>query len=311
MDHLEDYKGLIETATSILNTRLETINKKLISLEKRAVSGSATIEIQDMNEERSRTENYLLICGQFSQVMNQLRPSSASTKDLPQSPDSTARRITSNGIEECRVSMAQTAARLENDMQDILDRMISSSSATAQEDTRYIAGLREDWMATRKCRDICLQADQQLKENIKVIDNPAENNGTMQFQVSNSQSTIFGKNRGYGDQSMTLGGYISDESIRKLSGEYLQMSVQKPTDGVSSTHLDTSSILDEARTVKVDSEAYNQLRTGSSNSVFPPEGSTDTGTRLADMSKSTTATAYRLLWTCVGRPLNLGTYIGR
>lgn len=97
----------------------------------------------------------------------------------------------------------------------------------AQEDTRDLAGLREGWKTARKCRDICLQADQQLKENISVIDNHATGNEPVQFLVSNGQKTIHGKNRGYGDQIKQIGGHLSDQSIQKISGDFLQMSVRR------------------------------------------------------------------------------------
>jgi hypothetical protein len=276
-------------------------------LVERTTSDSTTTELQNIKEERSSTQKYLLICGQLSKVINQLQPPLA--KDLPQVPDDIPERITSYGIEECRVSMEQTGARLENHMQNILDRMMSKSSATmTREDIKYLSGLREEWITARQCRDICLQADQHLKENIKVIDNHVEGNESVQLLVSNSQTTAYGKNRGYGDQTKIFG-YISDHAIRKVTGDFLQRSIQKPSEGLSSTHLDTSSISDEARKFKADTGAYNQLRTSSSNIVLPLEESTNTGTRPTDMNKSATATAYRLLWTCVGRPLNLGCYI--
>lgn len=125
--------------------------------------------------------------------------------------------------------MGQTAARLESHMQDVLDRMMSNSSGTmTQEDTRYLARLREEWATARKCRDICMQANQHLKENISVIDNHATGNKAVQLLVSNSQKTIHGKNRGYGDQIKQLGGHLSDESIQKVSGDFLQMIVHVP-----------------------------------------------------------------------------------
>jgi hypothetical protein len=117
--------------------------------------------------------------------------------------------------------------------------MISSSNATmTQENTKDLARLREEWETARKCRDICFQADQQLKENISVIDNHATGNEAVQFLVSNSQKTIHGKNRGYGDQIKQIGGHLSDQSIQKISGDFLQMSIQRPRHGTLSTNDD-------------------------------------------------------------------------
>jgi hypothetical protein len=200
-------------------------------------SSSATTELQSIEDERSSTQKCLWICAQFSKFIDQLQSSSA--KDLSQDPDNTPGRITSDGIRECKSSMEQTTARLERHMQDILDRMISSSNATmTQENTKDLARLREEWDTARKCRDICFQADQQLKENISVIDNHATGNEAVQFLVSNSQKTIHGKNRGYGDQIKQIGGHLSDQSIQKISGDFLQMSIQRPRHGTLSTNDD-------------------------------------------------------------------------
>ncbi|KAJ8113657.1 hypothetical protein OPT61_g4265 [Boeremia exigua] len=224
-DRLGDYKELIKTATNDLEARLEVIDERLQSLVERTASTSATTVLQSIRDERSSTQKCLLICAQFSKLINQIQSSSA--KDLPQGLNKIPEKITSDGIQECQVSMEQTAARLEGHMQEVLDRMISNSDATmAQEDIRYLERLREEWETARKCRDICFQANQRLNENISVIDNYATGNKAVQFLVSSNQKTIHGKNRGYGDHIRQVGGHLSDQSIQKLSGDFLQMEIQ-------------------------------------------------------------------------------------
>jgi hypothetical protein len=240
LERLGEYKKLIKTATSDLEARLETIDEKLQFLVDRAASSPATTEIQSIRDERSSTQKCLVICAQFAKLIDELQLSSA--KDAPHGSDNIPERITSDGIQECRSSMEQTAARLESHMQDVLDRMMSNSSVTmTQEDTRYLARLREEWATARKCRDICVQANQRLKENISVIDNHATGNKAVQLLVSNSQKTIHGKNRGYGDQIKQLGGHLSDESIQKVSGDFLQMMVHVPEHRASSPQVETTS----------------------------------------------------------------------
>jgi hypothetical protein len=200
-----------------------------------------------MKDERSSTQKCLLICTQFSKLIDQLQSSSA--KDLPQGSDNIPEKITSDGIQECKISMEQTAARLEVHMQDILDRMMFTSSANmTQEDTNYLTRLREEWKSARKCRDICFQADRHLKENVSVIDNHATGNEAVQFLVSNSQMTIHGKNRGYGDRIKQLGGHLSDQSIQKVSGDFLQMSIQRSGYGVQGDAISEASDANEGGT---------------------------------------------------------------
>ncbi|EOA90859.1 uncharacterized protein SETTUDRAFT_102238 [Exserohilum turcica Et28A] len=247
LERLGDYNDLITTATNDLEARLETIDERLQSLVERTTSSSATTELQSLEDERSSTQKCLLICAQFSKLIQQLQSSSA--RDLPQGLDSIPEKITSDGIRECKISMEQTTAKLEMHMQDILDRMMASSSVTmTQEDVRHLARLREEWKSTRKCRDICSQAEQHLKENVSVIDNYATGDEAVQFLVSNSQKTIHGKNRGYGDFIKQLGGHLSDQSIQKVSGDFLQMSIQRPGYGYPDDKVPEAKGIDERGT---------------------------------------------------------------
>lgn len=230
---------MVETTTSDLHARLETIDEKLQSLVDRTTSSSATPELQSILDEQSSTQKCLSICAQFSKLIEEVQSSSA--KDDARGSDSIPKRITSDGIEECRISMEQTTARLESHMQAVLDRITSESNATmTHDDTRYLARLREEWITARKCRDICIQADQHLKEEISIIDNHATGDKAVQMLVSNSQKTIHGKNRGYGDHIKQLGGHLSDESIQKVSGDFLQMTLHVTEESAYSNHADAS-----------------------------------------------------------------------
>jgi hypothetical protein len=225
-ERLEDYKDLIETATNDLEARLETIDEKLEALVARTATRSETPELRRIKDERSSTQKCLLICAQFSKLINQLQPTptAGTSRDAGTIPE----RITSDGIGECRISIEKATAKLEKHMQDTMDQMMFKSGATmTQEDASYLARLREEWTTARQCRDICTKAEQHLKDNISFIDNHATGDDAVQFLVSNSEKTIHGKNRGYGDQIRQLGGHLSDESIQKVSGDFLQMSIQR------------------------------------------------------------------------------------
>jgi hypothetical protein len=237
LERLEDYKVLIQTATNDLEARLEHIDEKLEALMARTVTSSETTELHRIKDERSSTQKCLLICAQFSKLIDQVQLEPA--EDPSRGSGFIPEKITSDGIQECKISVDQTTARLESHMQDILDQiMAKSGSAMTQEDTRYLTRLREEWKTARQCRDICSKADQNLKENISVIDNHATGNEALQFLVSNSQKTIHGKNRGYGDHIKQVGGHLSDQSIQKLSGDFLQMVVQRSGGREISAHDD-------------------------------------------------------------------------
>ncbi|KAL5374889.1 hypothetical protein PMIN06_012165 [Paraphaeosphaeria minitans] len=238
LERLEGYKNLIETATNDLEARLETIDEKLESLMTRTAISSETAELHRVKDERLSTQRCLQICAQLSELIDEVQPALAysASKD----PDATSEKITNDGIQQCRTSMEQTTARLERHMQEILDQMITKSAGTTKEDAEYLARLREEWSTARQCRDICSKADQHLQENISIIDNHATGDEAVQFLVSNSQKTIHGKNRGYGDYIKQLGGHLSDQSIQKVSGDFLQMSIQRSELKVSSARSDAS-----------------------------------------------------------------------
>jgi hypothetical protein len=225
-ERLEGYKDLIKTATDDLEARLENIDEKLEALMARTATRSESTELQQIKEERSSTQKCLLICAQFSKLIDQLQPTlkHGSSRDAHTIPD----QITSDSMRECKISMERAAAKLEKHMQDILDRTMSNSGTTmTQEDKNYLASLREEWTTARKLLDICTTADQNLKENISIIDNHATGDDAVQLLVSNSQKTIHGKNRGFGDQIRQLGGHLSDQSIQKVSGDFVQMSIHR------------------------------------------------------------------------------------
>ena len=193
----------------------------------RAATGIETTELQIIRDERSSTQKCLLICSQLSELIEKLKPTT--TGGSSRDGDAIPERITSDGIQKCKTSMEQTTAKLERHMQDILDRLASKTITTmTQDDAEYFARLREEWATARQCKEILSEADQHLKENISVVDNHATGDETVQLLVSNSQKTIHGKNRGYGFQIKQLGGHLSDESIQKVSGDFLQMSLRRP-----------------------------------------------------------------------------------
>jgi hypothetical protein len=219
---------LIETTTNDLEARLETIDEKLEALIARTAVGpeGEASDLQRIKDERSSTKKCLLVCAQFSKLIEQLQPTLA--YGTSQDPDAIPEKITSDGIEECRISIEKTTARLEGHMQEILDQMVSSSgTALTQDDASRLARLREEWESTRQCRDICHKMDLHMKNNISVIDNHVTGNDAVQFLVSNSQKTIHGKNHGFGDIIRQVGGHLNDESMQRMSSDFSQMNLRR------------------------------------------------------------------------------------
>ncbi len=169
------------------------------------------------------TQKCLQICAQLSDHINQIQLTSESIGSSPErlDPDTVPERLTINGLQECKKSLALTAAKLERHMKDLVDRLVTKSQAvaTSEEELVDLVRLREEWDTARQCIDICSKADLHLKENISTIDNYATGDA-VQFMVSTDGKTIHGKNRGLGWRTRQVGGHLSDVSLQQLSRDF-------------------------------------------------------------------------------------------
>lgn len=225
---LQAYRDLIKDATDDLEAHLESIDEKLEAIFARKVTDSDATELGHIKEERLSTQKCLQICAQLSEHIDQIdlrrtggsQSSFAELEDLPG-------RVTGEGLQQCKISLDHTTARLERHMQDLVDRwMAKSKTAMTQDEIADFTRLQEEWKTARQCIDICSKADYHLRENISIIDNHASGDETVQFLVSTKDKTIHGKNRGYGFRIRQVGGHLSDESLQQLSRDISRISVQ-------------------------------------------------------------------------------------
>ncbi|KAH6627223.1 hypothetical protein B0J18DRAFT_163767 [Chaetomium sp. MPI-SDFR-AT-0129] len=156
-------------------------------------------------------------------------------------------RVTSEGIQECKERLAVTAARLDKNMQELMERLVKKSKAAMsnEEEAEELAKLQADWESARECIGICSKADTNLNENISVIDNFATGDDAVQFLVSTDGKTIHAKNRGYGMRPRQLGGYLSDESLQQVSRDMSLVAFQNAVNGRSSMQDDLRQVSDE------------------------------------------------------------------
>ncbi|KAK3360697.1 hypothetical protein B0T25DRAFT_132767 [Lasiosphaeria hispida] len=219
-EKLEGHRDMIKVATANLEDRLEIIDAKLESIFQRTVSDSDedATELRQMKEERLSTQECLQICVQFSRHIDQIRvPPARRVQRSPGLVDPGA--VTSQAFQECKEKLNVTAAKLEENMQSLIDRLVKKSK-TAMSDEAEAAELAEiqaDWKSARECIGICSKADTNLNENITIIDNFATGDDAVQFLVSTNNKTIHGRNRGYGQRPRQLGGHLADESLQQVS----------------------------------------------------------------------------------------------
>ncbi|KAJ5201233.1 hypothetical protein N7449_006036 [Penicillium cf. viridicatum] len=220
-DSLESYKEMIETTTDDLETHLEGIDEKLENLIAKNTQNSNTNagEIQLM-EERLSTQKCLEICAQLSSHIDQIQQSRKSRDNSTDSLSSNnvPERVTNEGLQECKNSLINTAAKLENHLKILMDRIVTKSktSTASQEDIADLLRLQEEWETTRQCMHICSNAGIHLDGNASTIDNYATGDA-LQFMVSTNEKIIHGKNRGLGWRTRQVGGHLSDASLQQLS----------------------------------------------------------------------------------------------
>ena len=222
VESLRSYEELIETATDDLQARLESIDEKLEVILGQTVAESSPdpTELNLIKEERLSTQKCLQICAQLSEHISQIQLTaklSASALELGDL-DGVPERVTNEGLQECKNSLALTAAKLERHMKDLIDRLVTTSqtTTTSKDEVTDLARLRDEWETTRQCMDICSKADNHLKENVSVIDNFATGDA-VQFMVSTNGKILHGKNRGTGWKTRQVGGYLSDAAVMHLS----------------------------------------------------------------------------------------------
>ncbi|KAK9846782.1 hypothetical protein MYU51_000771 [Penicillium brevicompactum] len=227
-ESIGDYENLIQDAKEDLEARLERIDRKLehLVVHDAAQPEPDAAELQSLREERLSTEKCLQICAQLSSHIDQIQLISDETNKSrgSTSADISSETLTNEGLQDCKNSLAVTAAKLENHMRDIMDRLLvkSKTAISSDEEAQDLSRLRDEWETARQCLDICSRADDHLKENVSVIENYGTGDA-LQFMVSANGKVLHGKNRGVGWRSRQVGGYLSDESIQQLSRNLASM----------------------------------------------------------------------------------------
>ena len=281
-ESIEGYKALIKTATDDLQAHLESIDEKLEVVFRQTVteSSSDAVELRLIKEERLSTQKCLQICDQLSDHINQIQltPKRSASSPGPIDPDAIPETITNAGLQECKNSLALTAARLESYMKDIMDRLVTKSKTamTSEDEVADLARLREEWVTARQCMDICSKADNHLKENVSNIDNYATGDA-IQFMVSTNGKIIHGRNKGLGWRTRQVGGYLSDSSVVHLSRDMSSTSFQNTANDGPSSRSNTSFVPDDT----VESRPVSEFRERYGRGVRLTSKSTPDGTTLS------------------------------
>ncbi|KAH8887335.1 hypothetical protein GQ53DRAFT_784306 [Thozetella sp. PMI_491] len=230
-ESLESQRSLAEATTEDLEERLSKLDEKikLIIEQSEATSDLDAAELKRMEEEKLSTEKCLHICRQLSEHIDQIQLASKRSAASSGSSDveSVSEKVFSEGLQEVKKSLANTAARLEKHREELRARMVAKSKTTMalEEDLADFLRLQDEFDATRQAMEFCAKAESHLREGVSVIDNYATGDA-LQFMVSTEGKVLHGKNRGLGWRSRQVGGYLSNETVQQISKDMSRIVVQ-------------------------------------------------------------------------------------
>ncbi|RYO79387.1 hypothetical protein DL766_000125 [Monosporascus sp. MC13-8B] len=227
---LEKYKDMIKDASADLEYHLKSIDERLESAFSRAAdeSDEDAIQMRQMQEERSSTQQGLAICAQLSAHISRIQPPSAAdhgqrSADARAMPPAVAERITREGLEECQDTLNITANRLEKHLRSIMDRLMAKSKTalSSPQDAAELGRLQEEWETARLCLDICSKANENAtKANINVFENVKGEEEVLQFFISTTGKIVHAKDITLGARSVQFGGQLSDASLQQISRDF-------------------------------------------------------------------------------------------
>ncbi|KAJ5471370.1 hypothetical protein N7530_008727 [Penicillium desertorum] len=220
---LAGYKATFNIALTDANLdRLEVIDSKLVCIveESETQSKPGAAELQSVKEERLGTEKCLQICAQLSDHIDHIKfmPDGGGASHHPDTLDIPPETVTNESLQECKNNFSLTASRLEKHMQDAMNRLLSQPIPTTSSkiDEEDLARLQDGYITARQCLDICSKADSHLKDNDNVIEDYGPGDGS-KFKVSTYGEVLHAKSRARGWRTQQLGGYMSENTVQRLS----------------------------------------------------------------------------------------------
>lgn len=227
---LEKYKSIIRDTTADLQDHLDNLNENLKSEFFRAAerSGEDAVLVRQMEEERSSTQQCLVICAQLSAHIKKIQPTLAAGRaqrsaDGRAAGGPVAEQITADGLEGCRDALGVASQRLEDHLKSVVDRLMETTkrSLSSPEDAAKLEMLHTEWQTARLCIDVCAKANENVtKVNINVFDNIKGEDKVLQFFASTTGRAVHAKDIFVGTEGVQFGGQLSDATIQQISRDF-------------------------------------------------------------------------------------------
>lgn len=113
--------------------------------------------------------------------------------------------------------LAPTIARLEGHMKDVISQFVTKArdGGDLQDNVAELIRLQDKWEATRQRLSIYSAAAYHLRDNVSTINSYATGDA-VQIMVSTNGKTLHGSNRGSGQKTRQIGGYLGGDVMAQL-----------------------------------------------------------------------------------------------
>lgn len=295
-EQIKGYSQLINTATADLEDRMQRIDETLETLVMRQVEtrGSetdqqvATVEVEQIQEERLSTEKCLEICAQLKESIRQLRPATRNERGENSDAGSVAtvpETVTNEGLDECEENLSRMVEKLTLHEKHLFDQLASlvTKPGLPGGNSAEIKTLRDEWESTRTQMNILSKAERKLEETVSVIRNRANGNA-LQLMVSTNGKPLHGTNEGTGQYIRQFGGYMSNETVQTIIQGMVSMTVAASADEtINGPQKPMATESDATRAGVPDTDGDSKFEDlygeGFSLACESPTGSTSTGRR--------------------------------
>ncbi|KAL4815502.1 hypothetical protein BDW67DRAFT_176310 [Aspergillus spinulosporus] len=227
-ERLISYTDLIDTAIIDIEDHLETINEKLETMHETR---------SDLNaiEPRRERDECLQTYSQLSTriILNQSSEQNGGASQTE--PGSLPKMVTHERLQKCKEIHALTAEKLERHTKDITDQILTKlqTAMAPKDDSTSLASLQDEFEATLRCIDICLEAASHLKNKFSTVGKYVTDKGTKSV-VSTVGNIFHAKDQELGWRSRQIGGHLNDAFIQHLLQHF-------PTIGFESSDVENSS----------------------------------------------------------------------
>ncbi|OQD67111.1 hypothetical protein PENDEC_c046G04162 [Penicillium decumbens] len=161
---MDEYKEMIVTTMGDLEAHLKLINEKVEEVVAKDTGElhSEPDEIQLIKEEQLSSKTCLEIMARYSLLIEHSQRESRHNDSVIQPTTSKVGIITDDALQECKMGLAETTAKLERKQEDLMNQLLLQSKIQnpSVEEAAQFAKLQEELETIRQCTGICSKAIQ-------------------------------------------------------------------------------------------------------------------------------------------------------